>query len=69
MEIGFLLLKLLQFYVLKMAANGGRHFKINIKTRKHKTQFISQKHARTYSYDKCLLRKKKKKKSFYMVIS
>ena len=26
-----LLLKLLRFYVFKMAANGGRHFEINIK--------------------------------------
>ena len=30
MEIGFLLLKILPFYVFKMAANEGRHFEINI---------------------------------------
>ena len=28
-----------------MAANGGRHFEINIKTENYKTQFISQTHA------------------------
>ena len=32
MKIGFLLLKILQFNIFKMAANGGRHFEINIKT-------------------------------------
>ena len=36
-----------------MAANGGRHFEINIKTENYKTQFISQKHAYTYIFDKC----------------
>ena len=33
MKIGFLLLKMLQFYVLKMAAIGGRHFEINSETK------------------------------------
>ena len=32
MIIGFLFFKILRFYVFKMAANGGRHFEINIKT-------------------------------------
>ena len=31
-EIYYLLLKIMQFYVFKMAANGGHHFEINIKT-------------------------------------
>ena len=30
-EIGYLLLKILRFYVFKMAANGGCHFEIIIK--------------------------------------
>ena len=30
MEIGFLLLKILRFYVFKVAANEGRNFEINI---------------------------------------
>ena len=41
MEIGFLLLKLLRFYVFKMATNGGRHFEINSKLKNYQTQFIS----------------------------
>ena len=41
MKIGFLFLKILQFYVFKMAANGGRHFEINTKTENYKTLFIS----------------------------
>ena len=53
MEIRFLLLKILQFYVFKMAANGGRQFEINIRTENYETQFISQKHAYTYIVDKC----------------
>ena len=32
MKIGFLFFKILQFYIFKTAANGGRHFEINIKT-------------------------------------
>ena len=51
-EIGYLLLKIMQFYVLKMAANGGHHFEINIKTEIYKTQFISQKHTNTCTFDK-----------------
>ena len=50
MGIGFLFLKILRFYVFKMAANGGRHFEINILTENYRTQFISQntcKHAHT----------------------
>ena len=39
-------------YVFKMAANGGRHFEINIKTENYKTQFITQKHAFTKIFDK-----------------
>ena len=50
-EIGYLLLGILQFYVFKMAANGGRHFEINIKTENYKTQFISQKHANSCTFD------------------
>ena len=53
MEIGFLLLKLLRFYVFKMAANGGRHFEINIKVKSYQTQFITEKHAYSYTFDKC----------------
>ena len=53
MEIRFLLLKLFRFYVFKMAANGGRHFEINIKLKNCKTQFISTKHAYSYTFDKC----------------
>ena len=52
-EIGYLLLKIMQFYVFKMAANGGRHFEINIKTENYKTQFISQNHANSCTFDKC----------------
>ena len=50
MEIGFLLLKILQFHDFKMAANGDRHFEINIKNKNYKTQFISRKHASTCIY-------------------
>ena len=42
-EIGYLLLKIMQFYVFKMAANGGRHFEINIKTENYKTQIYFSK--------------------------
>ena len=52
MEIGYLLLKIMQFYDFKMAANGGRHSEINIKTENYKTQFISQKHANSCTFDK-----------------
>ena len=52
MEIGHLPLKIMQFYVFKMAANGGRHFEINIKTENDKTQFISRKHANSCTFDK-----------------
>ena len=31
-KIRFLFFKILRFYIFKMAANGGRHFEINIKT-------------------------------------
>ena len=55
MEIGYLLLKILRFYVLKMAANGGRHFEINMKVENYETQFIFQKHAYTYTFDNCNL--------------
>ena len=49
-EIGCLLL--MQFYIFKMAANGGGHFEINIKTENCKTQFIFQKHANSCTFDK-----------------
>ena len=42
MKIGFLLLKTLQFNIFKMAANGGPHFEINIRTENQKSQFMSQ---------------------------
>ena len=45
MNIGFLFLKILRFYVFKMAANGGRHLEMDNKCENYKTQFISQKHA------------------------
>ena len=53
MKTGLLTLKILQFYVFKMAANGGHHFEIKIKTENYKTQCISQKHAYRYTFDKC----------------
>ena len=52
MKIGFSLLKILQFYIIKMAASGGRHFEINIKTENYKSQFISQTDAYTNTFDK-----------------
>ena len=55
MEIGYLLLKILRFYVLKMAANGGRHFEINMKVQNYETQYISQKHSYTCTFDNCNL--------------
>ena len=67
MEIGYLLLKILRFYVFKMAANGGRHFEINMKVQNYESQFISQKHAYACTFDKynlCLLCKY----SFYRVV-
>ena len=53
MKIVFLLLKILQFYIFKMAANGGRHFEINIKTENYESKFISQTDAYAYTFDKC----------------
>ena len=53
LEIRFLLLKIMLFYVFKMAVNGGRHFEINIKNVNYRTQFISQKHAFSYTLNKC----------------
>ena len=47
-----------------MAANGGCHFEINMKTKNDITQFISQKIAYTYTNNKCDLCKQ----SFYGVI-
>ena len=55
MEIGYLLLKILRIYVFKMAANGGHHFEIKIKTENYKTQFTSQKHAYPYTFGNCYL--------------
>ena len=52
-EIGYLLLKIMQFYVFTKAANGGCQFEINIKTENNKTQFISQKHANSCTFNKC----------------
>ena len=49
MEIGYLLSKILQFYVFKMAANGGRHFEISMEVENYETQFISQNmHTHTF---------------------
>ena len=65
-EIGYLLLKIMQFYVFKMASNGGRHFEINIKT-----QFTSQKRANSCTSDKSDISsvcKKKKKKNYIYII-
>ena len=46
MKIRFLVLKLLQFYIFKMAANGGRHFEINIKTENDNLSlFLKQMHT------------------------
>ena len=42
----------MQFYVFKMAASGGRHFEINIKTENYETQFISRKLANSCTFDK-----------------
>ena len=53
MKIKFLLLKISLIYILKMAANGGRHFEINTETQNYKSQFIEQKQAYSYSFDKC----------------
>ena len=53
MKIRFLLLKILQFYIFKMAANGGHHFEMTIKTENYKSQVISQTDAYTYTFDKC----------------
>ena len=39
MKIGFLFVKILRFYVFKMAANDGRHFEINIKTENQVIKF------------------------------
>ena len=36
-----------------MVANGGCHFEINIESESYKTQFIHQKHAYSYTNDKC----------------
>ena len=49
MKIGFLLLKLLRFYDFKMAANGGRHFEINIKLKIIKLYlFLKSMHTHTH---------------------
>ena len=40
MKIGFLVFKILRFYVFKMAANGGGHFEINIKTENYKLNLL-----------------------------
>ena len=47
-----------------MAASGGCHFEINVKTENYQTQFISQKHVYTYTtlFITCMY------KSFYGVI-
>ena len=66
-EIGYLLLKIMQFYVFKMAANGCRHFEINIKTENYKTQFISQKHFVGLFYEHCSFTRHYWKKSISSV--
>ena len=40
MNIGFLYLKILRFYVFKMAANGGRHLEMNNRYENYKTLFL-----------------------------
>ena len=60
-ENRILIFKILRFYTLKIAANGGRHFEISIKTENYSTQFISQKHENAFiinKWDLCLLYKK-----------
>ena len=47
-EIGFLLLKILQSYIFKMVANGGRHIEKNIKAENCKSHLNSQKDAYIY---------------------
>ena len=39
MEIGYLLLKTLGFYVFKMAAHEGHHFEINMKIQNYEAHF------------------------------
>ena len=48
-------MKILRFYIFKMAASGGRHFEINMKVQNYETQYISQKHAYTCTFDNCNL--------------
>ena len=45
MEIGYFLLKILRFYVFKMAANGGRHFEINMKVQNYSIYFSKNMHT------------------------
>ena len=45
MEIGYFLLKILRFYVFKMAANGGRHFEINMKVQNCSIYFSKNMHT------------------------
>ena len=60
MEIRFLFLKILRFYVFKMTINGGQHIEINFQKENYKMQFISQNHAQNLisinAFDKCDLR-------------
>ena len=43
--LALLILKILQLYVFKMAANGSCRFEINIKTENYTSQFMSKKHV------------------------
>ena len=48
MKIGFLVLKILEFYVFKMATNGGRHFEMPLNLKIIKLNLflkIMQKHT------------------------
>ena len=48
MKIGFLVFKILQFYVFKMATNGGRHFEIALKQKIIKLNlFLKSMHQHT----------------------
>ena len=49
MEIGYLLLKILRFYVFKMAVNGGCHFEIKLKLKIIKPNlFLKRMHTLTH---------------------
>ena len=49
MEIGYLLLKILRFYVFKMAASGGRHFENNMKVENNMKLNLFPKNMHTHT--------------------